>query len=293
MDFDGFSGADAGTSPTNEETLDGFGFAGGADDGVMTQGSAQDKDVLPPMSPEQSTEIDSALDLLNMQTTMEERIEGIERIHTVLTSCEGAIQECVDMNGVVSLCTVIKEEIDAQIQEKALQVLDVICSLEAGVDEALRHHIVNIWATALDEDRLWLLSLQGLSLVCDEQRAVYLMLSEGVLPRLCKRIMVENNSVRRHLMMKILVRMARSAERMTQIEGLYAALAVCLKSDRTILDDVVRVIDAGTGAFGVDAVTLLIESGLGSELQGLSSSVQAGNPELTKIVKLLDEVEDD
>eukprot|EP00041_Stephanoeca_diplocostata_P025702 m.678546 g.678546 ORF g.678546 m.678546 type:complete len:522 (+) comp22804_c3_seq1:230-1795(+) len=297
VDVDGDTGAFVGggafgfdRNDSDSPVRNSFGGVGDEEHGGYGFGGADT--TVPPLVPaEVSRDMEAALDLLNLQTSIEERVEGIERTTAVLRKySDTGVQELIDMNGVVSLATVIKEETDAQIQMKALVALNLVCAHENGATEAIQNHIVNVWAMVLTarSPQLWQEAVEGLALVRSNRMAVMLMLSEGVLPRLCQHI---HTAAPQHrvLILEVIVAIARHAERISNLTGLYETLAVCLKRDKSILPHIVDILDAGIGAFGTDAIDLLKQSGLDVELQGLSSSLQTSSPLLTNILFALEE----
>mmetsp|Transcript_19765 Transcript_19765/g.58972 ORF Transcript_19765/g.58972 Transcript_19765/m.58972 type:complete len:537 (+) Transcript_19765:273-1883(+) len=253
----------------------------------MASEPAIDPDVLARLQ----KEMDDALEALNTPTEVDERIDAIKRIGKLLTEDAACVQECVDMNGVLSIISAVKEDVNEDLQLEGIKALNTLCEHDQALAEVLQGHAMNFWAHALEVEVFWRDALIGLVKAARSEPAVHLMISENVLSRLCDRLAFADPDEQAQMMV-IFSAIAGTAERLAKLDGMFEALSVACADAATrkaLLDPTLQIIEAATGSFGVDAITAINSSGLANELRNVPSSVMASHTLLRKVLTYLEE----
>jgi hypothetical protein len=95
--------------------------------------------------------MDEALEVLNTPTELADRVEAVQRITALLEEDPVCVQECIEMNGVQSIVSVIKEDVDEELQALGLHVIADLCDNDQALEELLLAHAMNYWAHAVSE----------------------------------------------------------------------------------------------------------------------------------------------
>lgn len=245
----------------------------------------------PDMLKQLQQQMDNALEALNTPTEIHERIAGILRISELLEKDPVCVQECIDMNGVLSLMSAMKEDSDETMQRVGMRALNTLADNDQALAEILQYHAVNFWGHALEVDSLWKDALVGLEKARRSEAAVHLMISENILHRLCDRLPFATVDEQSQIF-AVFVAIATTAERLSKLNGMFDALQIAMgnSSNRKMLLDVaLEVIEAATGSFGVEAISQINESGLSAALAAMPSSVLAENATLRRVLAYLEE----
>jgi hypothetical protein len=89
--------------------------------------------------------------VLNTPTELADRVEAVQRITALLEEDPVCVQECIEMNGVQSIVSVIKEDVDEELQALGLHVIADLCDNDQALEELLLAHAMNYWAHAVSE----------------------------------------------------------------------------------------------------------------------------------------------
>jgi hypothetical protein len=271
--------------------LAGFGF----DDEAETDAGSEPPGTGTPLHPEVlamfQSQMDEALEALNTPTEVVVRTVSIQRICALLERDPVCIQECVDMNGVLSIVSAIKEDTDVHLQLAGIQALNVLCDDDTALTEILQYHTMSFLGYALECEALWREALLGLVKAARSKTAVHLMISEMILPRLCKRLPFASLEEQTRIL-AVFLAIASTAERLPKLEGMFVALASAMGNQtnrESMLDATLHVITAATASFGDDATAKIKWSGLASELKALPNNLVNENATLRTVLSNLED----
>lgn len=269
--FNGFEAADS-----TEEAGFGFGFGGELstnDFGGSTtvdDGGEEEKfgfgagfgvvDVLPDGTTEK---IDAALDVLNnRETTIEEREESIDILLEIM-KMEGGVQEVYEMNGAVTIAAVMKEELDMEIQRKALMALNNICDIPTGLAEVVTSGMVPTMVNALDIDELWFYALVILDNAKSNEIAIFTMLGEGILAKLAGRSSTCTDEFELQLMIDLIETLTKNAIKYENI-GMrtFDAISCIIRNNPETKDKAKMAVANAVATFGDRAVADVNACGL-------------------------------
>lgn len=85
------------------------------------------------------------------------------RWHVIAFLSTGLVAECVDMNGAVSLVSILKEFSEPKVQQPTMEVLVLICTTKKGTVELFENQAANILVFALESEDVWMESLAVLT----------------------------------------------------------------------------------------------------------------------------------
>lgn len=211
--------------------------------------------------------IDVNLDVLNTKmSSIEERLSAIDDICEIL-KLDGGPREVYEMNGTISLASVIKEELDVEIQEKALLALNVISEIPDGLAEVVQAGIVPIWSGALEHDELYAAALGGLDVATRKQNeiAIQSMLGTNVISKLAGRI-TDLDDDQTTIALNILVVCAQHAGRFENVKDIFEGFSKVLDKNPAVINKTRKSIEFLVTTFGEQAAKAAENSGLTTAL---------------------------
>jgi hypothetical protein len=142
-------------------------------------------------SAKDSAEMEELCDFLNQirQVTVPELVKHITKMKLLLHK-PGMIGECVDMNGVVSLVSILKEFSDYHVQRPALDALAIICTSKRAAVEVFECQAANIFVFAMESEQVWEEALLCIvkALHSTPERVAELLFNEGLYKNIAFRI---------------------------------------------------------------------------------------------------------
>lgn len=217
--------------------------------------------------------IDANLDVLNTKmSSIEERISAIDDICEIL-KLEGGTREVYEMNGTISLASVIKEELDVEIQEKALYALNIISEIPDGLAEVVQAGIVPVWSGALEHEELYAVALGGLDVATRKQNeiAIQTMLGTGVISKLAGRI-TDLDDDQTTTALNVFVVCAQHAGRFENVKAIFEGFSKVLDKNPALIEKTRKSIESLVTTFGEQAAKAAENSGLTDALLDILAS---------------------
>lgn len=222
-------------------------------------------------SAKDSAEMEELCDFLNQirQVTVPELVKHILKMK-ILLSKPGMIGECVDMNGVVSLVSIIKEFGDYHVQRPALDCIAICCTSKRAAIEVFESQAANIFVFALESDHVWQESLLCVvkSLRSAPERVAELLFNEGLYKNVAFRIaMCKKEEVQLNLLESVM-RTLDQVEDVAQLGPVFAALKKLVhhKLHGAVNDEVAKLLEFSCSIHGHGAFGQIKGTGLGEEL---------------------------
>ena len=190
---------------------------------------------------------------------------------TKLLRKPGLVAECVDMNGVVSLISILKEFSEPRVQQPTMEVLEIICTTKKGAVELFENQAANILVFALESEDVWIESLAVISqaLASAPMYVTPLLHNETFYLQISDRLAMSKNAKTLEQLLKCVIATCDLVEDPSDLGPIFSSTAMVVKRKPSehVCNVIAKMIGYSVATHGPVALGEVSSSGLSDAIE--------------------------